>query len=97
MEAPGHKLAFYDHKNVVGFAHNQQWRPLAAKVYGHHSGLPQEMVSLAMNTVASDHNKLQRLTTANSLFYDFKDVVAYGLNKLYHVIGHECPFLNSSK
>ena len=40
MADSGRKLAFRDYKNVVSFAHNQLWRPLAAKVKGPHSGLP---------------------------------------------------------
>ena len=31
---------------VVAFGNNQLWRPLAAKVKGHHSGIPQKMISL---------------------------------------------------
>ena len=40
-------VGFCDFKDVVAFGNNQLWRPLAAKVKGHHSGLPQKMVSLS--------------------------------------------------
>ena len=30
MAASGYELAFCDYKNVVGFTHNQLWRPMAA-------------------------------------------------------------------
>ena len=39
-------MGFCDFKDVVAFGNNQLWRPLAAKVQGHHSGLPKNMVSL---------------------------------------------------
>ena len=35
-------MGFCDFKDVVTFGNNQLWRPLAAKVKGHHSGLPQK-------------------------------------------------------
>ena len=49
LEATGHKkiwwppaanMGFRDFKDVVAFGNNQLWRPLAAKVKVHHSGLP---------------------------------------------------------
>ncbi len=48
LVASGHKKIcdFCDFKDVVAFGNNQLWRPLAAKVQGHHSGLLKNMVSL---------------------------------------------------
>ena len=43
-------MGFCDFKDVAAFGNNQLWRPLAAKVIGHHSGLPRKMVSLLMST-----------------------------------------------
>ena len=44
-------MGFSDFKDVVAFGNNQLWRPLAAKVKDHHSGLPQKMVSLIMSAI----------------------------------------------
>ena len=39
-------MGFCDFKDVVAFGNNQLWRPLAAKVKDHHSGLPKKMVTI---------------------------------------------------
>ena len=55
--ASGHKkilrpsdanIGLCDFKYVFAFGNNQLWRPLAAKVKGHHSALHRKMVSLAI-------------------------------------------------
>ena len=37
---PAVNMGFCDFTDVVAFGNNQLWRPLAAKVKGHRSGLP---------------------------------------------------------
>ena len=46
---PAANMGFCDFKDVVAFGNNQLWQPLAEKVKIHHSGLPQNMVSLGLN------------------------------------------------
>ena len=51
---PAANMGFCDFKDVVAFGNNQLWQPLAAKVKGHHSGLPQKMVSLNWLAIVID-------------------------------------------
>ena len=53
-------MDFCDFKDVVAFGNNQLWRPLAAKVKGHHSGLSEKMVSLA-KVLGKDHRMMQNI------------------------------------
>ena len=46
---PAANMGFSDFKDVVAFVNNQLWWPLAAKVKGPHSGLPNKMLSLAIS------------------------------------------------
>ena len=39
MAASAADMGLCDFKDIVAFGNNQLWRPLAAKVKGHHSGL----------------------------------------------------------